>query len=126
MKFIFNYYTNQILWKSREQCKEITIYIYFFCICLQPIIVYTNVLRLYAWYHFDSCGIVVSQNSFSLGLIKHGCNSGSVTITLSNNGWNAYKPEDYGNTITIVRNITTTSSSYKIYNQWGMFRLRII
>ncbi|KAK7586233.1 hypothetical protein V9T40_004109 [Parthenolecanium corni] len=53
------------------------------------------------------------------GLIKHGCNSGSITITLSNTGMNAYKPTEYGDEIQIIRTINSGSSSYRIYNKWG-------
>lgn len=61
----------------------------------------------------------IAKFLFLIGLIKHGCNSGNIMVTLSNTGLNAYKPHEYGNEIQIVRNITTTST-YKIYNQWGI------
>lgn len=57
----------------------------------------------------------------SPGLIKHGCNSGSITIILSNTGINAHKPAEYGDEIHIVRTINSGSSSYKILNKWGTF-----
>ncbi|XP_065214698.1 structural maintenance of chromosomes protein 6-like [Planococcus citri] len=53
------------------------------------------------------------------GLIKHGCHAGSIAITLSNTGSNAFRQDIYGNQIKIVRRITPSSSTYHIYNQWG-------
>jgi chromosome segregation ATPase len=43
-----------------------------------------------------------------------------VTITLKNCGHEAFRPDEYGNTITITRSFTQNgSSSYKIKNQHG-------
>jgi chromosome segregation ATPase len=43
-----------------------------------------------------------------------------VTITLKNCGHEAFRPEEYGSTITITRSFTQNgSSSYKIKNQQG-------
>lgn len=64
----------------------------------------------------------VQKNKFFpfLGLIKHGCSSGSITITLSNTGINAHKPVEYGDEIQIVRSLGTGSSSYKILSKYGI------
>lgn len=56
-----------------------------------------------------------------VGLIKHGCNTGSITITLANVGSNAFKPTEYGQEIRILRNITSGSSTYRIFNQFGNY-----
>ncbi|XP_071562510.1 structural maintenance of chromosomes protein 6-like [Temnothorax nylanderi] len=50
--------------------------------------------------------------------IKKGRNSATVEITLVNKGDTAYKPDIYGDTITVIRTIGNTSS-YKIKNWRG-------
>ncbi|XP_071651386.1 structural maintenance of chromosomes protein 6-like isoform X2 [Temnothorax longispinosus] len=50
--------------------------------------------------------------------IKKGRNSATVEITLVNKGDTAYKPDIYGDTITVIRTIRNTSS-YKIKNWRG-------
>ncbi|XP_054728409.1 structural maintenance of chromosomes protein 6 [Anastrepha obliqua] len=52
-------------------------------------------------------------------LIRNGQNSGRVEITISNEGPEAFRPEVYGDQITIVRSITQTASNYKIKNASG-------
>ena len=43
-----------------------------------------------------------------------------MTLTLKNSGHEAYRPDEYGNAITITRSFTQNgSSSYKIKNQQG-------
>lgn len=54
----------------------------------------------------------------NLEFIKKGRNSATIEITLVNKGDTAYKPEVYGNIITVLRTIGTTSS-YKIKNWRG-------
>ncbi|XP_011701842.1 PREDICTED: structural maintenance of chromosomes protein 6 [Wasmannia auropunctata] len=61
---------------------------------------------------------VTSRGTSVKEFIKKGRNSAMVEITLVNKGDTAYKPEIYGDTITVVRNIGTTSS-YKIKNWRG-------
>ena len=56
---------------------------------------------------------------FFSGLIKDGCQNGSIMITLSNHGWNSYKFDEFGESITIVRNINQSSSTYRVYNHQG-------
>lgn len=52
-------------------------------------------------------------------MIKNGKNSASIEIVLSNLGVRAYKYEVYGNEITVVRNLTHTSSNYRIKEASG-------
>ncbi|KAK2721613.1 hypothetical protein QYM36_003795, partial [Artemia franciscana] len=53
-------------------------------------------------------------------LVKKGCTSGSVSVTLSNYGPFGYKKDIYGSAITIVRTLKTSgSSSFKILNSAG-------
>ncbi|XP_022796389.1 structural maintenance of chromosomes protein 6-like [Stylophora pistillata] len=47
--------------------------------------------------------------------VKRGCSSGHVSIKLSNRGSDAFKHSEYGDSVTIERNITSSGgSSYKI------------
>ncbi|XP_036339217.1 structural maintenance of chromosomes protein 6 [Rhagoletis pomonella] len=52
-------------------------------------------------------------------LIRNGQSTARVEITISNEGPEAFRPEEYGDEITIVRNITQTASNYKIKNAHG-------
>ncbi|XP_004523654.1 structural maintenance of chromosomes protein 6 [Ceratitis capitata] len=52
-------------------------------------------------------------------LIRNGQSTARVEITISNEGVEAFKPEVYGDQITIVRTITQTASNYKIKNSRG-------
>ncbi|KYN09467.1 Structural maintenance of chromosomes protein 6 [Trachymyrmex cornetzi] len=54
----------------------------------------------------------------NLEFVKKGRNSATIEITLVNKGDTSYKPEIYGNIITVLRTIGTTSS-YKIKNWRG-------
>ncbi|KAI8917698.1 P-loop containing nucleoside triphosphate hydrolase protein [Powellomyces hirtus] len=52
--------------------------------------------------------------------LKEGTNIGSVTVTIRNEGSDAYRPEDYGDAITIERKIRREgSNSYKIKSARG-------
>lgn len=53
-----------------------------------------------------------------LDFIKKGKNSATIEVSLFNNGSMAYKPDIYGDSITVFRSIGTTSS-YKIKNWRG-------
>ena len=46
--------------------------------------------------------------------IRKDCNKAVINVTLANTGDNAFKPEEYGETITIQRTITESNSSYTI------------
>ncbi|XP_018057117.1 PREDICTED: structural maintenance of chromosomes protein 6 [Atta colombica] len=61
---------------------------------------------------------VTSRGTSVKEFIKKGRNSATIEITLINKGDTAYKPEVYGNIITVLRTIGTTSS-YKIKNWRG-------
>ncbi|KAG5311912.1 SMC6 protein, partial [Pseudoatta argentina] len=61
---------------------------------------------------------VTSRGTSVKEFIKKGRNSATIEITLVNKGDTAYKPEVYGNIITVLRTIGTTSS-YKIKNWRG-------
>ncbi|XP_050430136.1 structural maintenance of chromosomes protein 6 [Adelges cooleyi] len=57
-------------------------------------------------------------------LIKYGCHSALISITLANGGdgnfdSGPYRPEVYGKQITVVRQITDAASSYKFLNESG-------
>ncbi|KAB0804136.1 hypothetical protein PPYR_01106 [Photinus pyralis] len=61
-----------------------------------------------------------NRGSSVKGFIKAGKNSASVEVTLRNAGPLAYKYNDYGDEITIVRNFTAAgNSSYKIKSATG-------
>ncbi|XP_012539107.1 structural maintenance of chromosomes protein 6 isoform X2 [Monomorium pharaonis] len=64
---------------------------------------------------------VTSRGTSVKEFIKKGRNSAIVEITLVNEGDSAYKPDVYGDTITVTRTIRTsgTSSTYKIKNWRG-------
>lgn len=52
--------------------------------------------------------------------VRKGANSASIEIKIKNNSRNAYKHEIYGDSITVVRKITSTgNSSYRIKNDRG-------
>ncbi|KAJ9586758.1 hypothetical protein L9F63_019657, partial [Diploptera punctata] len=52
--------------------------------------------------------------------IKKGMNSATVEVTLNNSGIYSYKPDKYGDSIIISRNLTSAnSSSYKIKSEKG-------
>eukprot|EP01130_Rhizamoeba_saxonica_P012965 TRINITY_DN5509_c0_g1_i1.p1 TRINITY_DN5509_c0_g1~~TRINITY_DN5509_c0_g1_i1.p1 ORF type:complete len:987 (-),score=257.76 TRINITY_DN5509_c0_g1_i1:45-3005(-) len=54
------------------------------------------------------------------GLVKNGCNSASISITLCNKGSEAWQYEEYGRSITVVRRITSSgSSSYTLKDYRG-------
>ena len=61
---------------------------------------------------------VTSRGASVKGFIKKGKNTATIEVTLLNNGPMAYKPEVYGNAITVFRNIGN-SSTYKIKNWKG-------
>ncbi|XP_071651384.1 structural maintenance of chromosomes protein 6 [Temnothorax longispinosus] len=61
---------------------------------------------------------VTSRGTSVKEFIKKGRNSAIVEITLVNKGDTAYKPDIYGDTITVIRTIGNTSS-YKIKNWRG-------
>lgn len=50
-----------------------------------------------------------------------GKTSASIQIELCNEGPMSYKNKVYGDTITIIRNITSSSGSYKIKSATGKF-----
>ncbi|XP_011176739.2 structural maintenance of chromosomes protein 6 [Zeugodacus cucurbitae] len=52
-------------------------------------------------------------------LIRNGQSSARVEITISNEGVEAFRPDVYGDAITIVRSITQTASNYKIKGSHG-------
>lgn len=54
--------------------------------------------------------------------VKEGETTAEIEITLSNTGINAYRPDVYGETITICRSIGLTDS-YEIKNSSGMMNL---
>ncbi|XP_050524979.1 structural maintenance of chromosomes protein 6 [Daktulosphaira vitifoliae] len=67
---------------------------------------------------------IVNRGKSVQSLIKYGCSSASISITLANGGdcnydSGPYKPEIYGKQITVVRNITASSSTYKFLNENG-------
>lgn len=74
---------------------------------------------------FGARASVTNRASSLKSLIKYGCSSASISITLANNGMStyensAYKPEVYGKEITIVRQITESGNiPYKFLNQNG-------
>lgn len=53
-----------------------------------------------------------------IGFVKKGKNTATIEVTLLNSGSMAYKPEVYGNSITVFRSIGN-SSTYKIKNWKG-------
>jgi len=56
-----------------------------------------------------------SRGNSLKGFIKEGCNAASITISLRNRGTDAYKPEEYGETIIVERRLTTDGAgSYKL------------
>lgn len=44
------------------------------------------------------------------GFIKEGKNQAIIHITMTNAGFKAYKPELYGNELTVIRTLSKTSS----------------
>uniref|UniRef100_A0A0A9ZC31 Structural maintenance of chromosomes protein 6 n=1 Tax=Lygus hesperus TaxID=30085 RepID=A0A0A9ZC31_LYGHE len=52
-------------------------------------------------------------------LIKNGENRGSIEITISNTGIRSHDPDKYGNEITVVRNISDRSSTYRLMSDKG-------
>lgn len=63
---------------------------------------------------------LTSRGNSIKGFVKAGKNSGSIEIELYNGGYMAYRPNVYGSSITIVRNISATGcSSYKIKSENG-------
>ena len=54
------------------------------------------------------------------GFIREGSNFSKVEVTIRNVGMDAFERErNHGEFITVERNISLTSSNYKICNQWG-------
>ncbi|XP_045775943.1 structural maintenance of chromosomes protein 6 [Maniola jurtina] len=54
--------------------------------------------------------------------VKKGANSASIEIKIKNSGPGAYKPEEYGDKITIVKTISASgASNYKIKSSSGKF-----
>ena len=54
------------------------------------------------------------------GFIREGSNFSKVEVTIRNVGMDAFERErNHGEFITVERNISLTSSNYKIANQWG-------
>ncbi|KAK5648751.1 hypothetical protein RI129_003643 [Pyrocoelia pectoralis] len=63
---------------------------------------------------------LTNRGSSIKSFIKAGKNSASVEVTLRNEGPLAYRTDDYGNQITVVRNFTGSgASSYKIKSATG-------
>lgn len=61
-----------------------------------------------------------NRGSANKGFIRTGQNSAAVEITLNNKGEDAYRPEVYGNSITVVRNITASGhGAYKMKDHRG-------
>eukprot|EP00976_Prorocentrum_cordatum_P093429 1189357-Prorocentrum_minimum.AAC.2 len=48
--------------------------------------------------------------------IKHGCNYALVSVTLRNEGPEAYEPERYGDSITVERKIMQSGAPFTLYN----------
>ncbi|XP_050581038.1 structural maintenance of chromosomes protein 6 [Bombus affinis] len=61
---------------------------------------------------------ITSRGASVKNFIKKGKNSATIEVSLFNNGSMAYKPDIYGDSITVFRSIGTTSS-YKIKNWKG-------
>ncbi|XP_068965461.1 structural maintenance of chromosomes protein 6 isoform X1 [Bombus flavifrons] len=61
---------------------------------------------------------ITSRGASVKNFIKKGKNSATIEVSLFNNGSMAYKPDIYGDSITVFRSIGTTSS-YKIKNWRG-------
>lgn len=62
---------------------------------------------------------VTGRGSGIADFIKKGENSGKVSITLINEGFNCYKPDTYGNRIIITRQFTKTANSYSVKSGFG-------
>lgn len=60
-----------------------------------------------------------NRGNSNKGFIRTGQNSAVVEIKLCNQGENKYKPDLYGDTITVMRTVTNSSSSYKLKDQHG-------
>lgn len=71
-----------------------------------------EIIRLSHDFLFDNA------SAFSSGFIKKGKNTATIEVTLLNRGPTAYKPDVYGESITIFRSIGNTSS-YKLKNWKG-------
>lgn len=64
--------------------------------------------------------VININKHFLLDFIKKGETKGKVTIDILNEGINAFKPEEYGDLITIVRSFTTTGvNSYSLRSASG-------
>ena len=63
----------------------------------------------------------IQRSGTLAGFVREGCASGTVAVTLSNDGADAFKPELYGRSITIERSISrsTGASKYKLKNASG-------
>lgn len=74
---------------------------------------------------FGARASITNRASSLKSLIKYGCSSATISITLANSGIkpyesSPYKPEVYGKQITIVRQITESGSiPYKFLNENG-------
>jgi len=60
-----------------------------------------------------------NRGSSNKGFIRTGQNSARVEIKLANVGERSYKPDIYGETITVSRTVTQSSSTYKIKDHKG-------
>ncbi|KAF6207011.1 hypothetical protein GE061_018249 [Apolygus lucorum] len=60
-----------------------------------------------------------NRGSSLANLIKNGETRGSIEITISNTGVRSHYPDKYGNEITVVRNISDRSSTYKLLSDKG-------
>ena len=60
-----------------------------------------------------------NRGSSNKGFIRTGQNSAVVEIKLCNQGETKYKPDLYGESITVMRTVTNSSSSYKLKDQHG-------
>ena len=60
-----------------------------------------------------------SRGNSNKGFIRTGQNSARVEIKLANVGERSYKPDLYGESITVSRTVTQSSSTYKIRTIWG-------
>ena len=60
-----------------------------------------------------------SRGNSNKGFIRTGQTSAVVEIKLCNEGEKAYKPEVYGDSITVMRTVTNSSSTYKLKDHRG-------
>lgn len=73
---------------------------------------------------FGARASITNRASTLKSLIRYGCSSASISITIANTGvsmcgTSPYKPEVYGKQITVVRQITESGNPYKFLNESG-------